>query len=369
MIRTGLSEVSSSTRKFLKPLVLNEAIDLVEIDGLTTKPRPIYSSLKDQLSAFQPSMTTMAYYRPTNSFPSSCSSQVLFEMDQNKTVATTTITLATNVPPTPQYDLCQCMMAQLDCVSDPVGEPEYAESQLFYTLDTGYPKEKEIARKFCGQNQTLCQETRVNTTTGEYGPFSGCNSTERSSWMLNQLYLDQNRSQDTCQTFGKVVKTPEPPRNSACEKLLRKAGYTGPLNITRLGPSTAPQGNRNNGLSRDASIGLAIALTILLIGIGWLFFWLRKRKHIQQSHAGDSLYEKGEFRKAELPADPIVANRSDRTVMEIEGNGLTEISDSSCAQIDGEEIQEMPTIHNEPVELEGTGGLLRQLKLGARQDN
>jgi 1,3-beta-glucanosyltransferase GAS1 len=353
---------------FFELFILNKATGLVEVTGLSIKPRPVYSALRDQLSAFQPSMTAMADYKPTNSFPSSCNSRVQFELDQKNAVGPTTVILATNLPPTPNYNLCQCMMAQLDCVSNPVGDPEYAEPKLLYALDINYAKEKEIAGKVCGQNQTLCQETRVNTTTGEYGPFSGCNSTERSSWMLNQSYLHQNRSENTCQAFGKVVKTPEPPRTSGCEALLRQAGYTGPLNSTRLNASTTLRGSRNRGLSTAASLGLAIALTVLAIGIGGLFVWLCRRKHIQRNRAHDSLYGKGEFRKLELPADPIVANKSDRTVMEIGGNEVREIEDSSHVQINREEVQEMPTIHNDPVELEGTSGRLGQLQSVARQD-
>jgi hypothetical protein len=251
------------------------------------------------------------------------------------------------------------MMAQLDCVSNPVADPEYAEAYSYYDLDISYPKEKEIAAKVCGQNKTLCQETTVDTTTGKYGSFSGCNSTERSSWMLNQLYIQQNRSEEMCQAFGKLVKPPEPPRTGNCEALFRQVGYSGPLNSTRLGISPTAQGSRNRGLSTAVSIGLAIALTVLVIGIGGLIAWLRRRKLTQQNHTHDSVYDKIEFGKAELPAD--------LTVMVSERNKASEIEDTSRGQVDGKEVYEMPTIHNDPVELEGASGKLGQLESVARK--
>jgi hypothetical protein len=77
------------------------------------------------------------------------------------------------LPPTPNQELCSCMLESLGCVAkDSVDESDYGDLFSF----------------ICG-GDVDCTGINGNGTTGEYGAFSMCNPSERLSWAMNAVCL------------------------------------------------------------------------------------------------------------------------------------------------------------------------------------
>ena len=133
---------------------------LVEVDGNTVKTLPDFDTLKKQITKVDPQGVSMDSYTPSNTQPRDCPATGEYWQ------------ASTNLPPTPNEGLCQCMVKGLDCVAkSSVSDDSMGE--LF-----GY---------VCGQEGVDCTEILANGTTGKYGEFSMCSPSERLSWVLNAV--------------------------------------------------------------------------------------------------------------------------------------------------------------------------------------
>ncbi|CAH6719407.1 pH-responsive protein 2 [[Candida] jaroonii] len=116
---------------------------------------------------------------------------------------------ATALPPTPDEDICECMVDSLKCVLDPsVDEDDYED--LFGTV--------------CGFID--CSGINANGTTGEYGAYSPCSAKDRLDFVLNLYYLDQDESKSACD-FDGSASLKSAATASSCSAYLKSAGVSG----------------------------------------------------------------------------------------------------------------------------------------------
>jgi hypothetical protein len=315
-------------------------LGLVEVKAASVTPRPGFSALASQMAYIQPLSTKMAEYSPTRTANPSCSSifsfNALYYEDRSDT-STTVMQLATVLPPTPDATLCNCMMETLDCAqnSDTIVETESLNAT------------ENLLNRVCPQNKSWCLGASANATEGSYGAFSVCNSTERASWVLNRLYSGRGRDSEACTSSGGLLRMPSKSQSKKCQSLLRQAGQdgTGTVIHAQLPVETSenPNHSANGALSTlaKAGIGVGFALLILLAAIIFLLRQRWRRSLIKQPE---------EFEKAELPDNS--APPQEKEMFEINGDERVEIEGNKVVEGAYGEIAEMPTVYNDPVELE-----------------
>jgi hypothetical protein len=207
------------------------------------------------------------------------------------------------------------------------------------------PNEKSIVSALCSQNETWCRGATSNTTIGRYGAFSVCNSTERISWTLNQLY-SKNNDAGACISAGGVIKSPLTTQSKLCHLMLRQAGQDGSGAVlqTQIPEETQRSGPGKGTVSTSAKVGIAIAILFSVFLAITLIILRHRRKRKREIEKLES------SSKAELPAssEPV----STEGLFEVDGNGQVEIEDTQVLEADHTCIAEMPTIHNDPVELD-----------------
>lgn len=139
----------------------NSAKGLVEIQSNgDVKTLTDFDNLKKEIAKVSPTGVEMAKYTPTNTAARSCPTN---GADWSASSV---------LPPTPNKELCGCMVSALSCTAAPkVKDTDAAE--LF-----GY---------ICGDSGTNCAGIIANGTTGEYGAYSMCSSLERLAWAMNAV--------------------------------------------------------------------------------------------------------------------------------------------------------------------------------------
>ena len=149
---------------------------LVELtdNGASVSPYPDFTSLQSQLASISPSSTARSAYTPSNSAPA-C-----------PTVAASWQAEASPLPPSPNSQLCACMVAGLQCNIKSTNEQDYADVFNF----------------ICGANQDFCNGITRNATTGVFGGYSGCNPKDQLAWVANQYYLGNGKSSSACAFSG-----------------------------------------------------------------------------------------------------------------------------------------------------------------------
>ncbi|CAK4032174.1 carbohydrate-binding module family 43 [Lecanosticta acicola] len=189
---------------------------LVSVSGNSVSTLQDFSNLKTAIASASPTQVQSASYNPTNS-PQACPSQ-------NATFNAR----ASPLPPTPDTGLCDCMYQSLGCVASPsVNQSSYGD--LF-----GY---------VCGLSGNLCNGITANGTTGTYGQYSGCNSTEQLGYVLDQYYQKQGKSASACSFSGSAMTKAATATASGC--------------AARLSSASAAAGSGGSGAAATSSKGAA----------------------------------------------------------------------------------------------------------------
>ena len=160
---------------------------------------------------------------------------------------------ATALPPTPNSELCSCMYDALACVpSNQVSEADVGT--LFGVV--------------CGLGNSVCAGIAANGSTGDYGAYGMCNSTQQLGWALDQYYLQQQASGNgasACDFSGsastKAVVTP----TGTCASLVQQAGSAGTGTVT-----SAPTGSGSSGGSGSGSSGSGSSSSGSSLGVAGL---------------------------------------------------------------------------------------------------
>ena len=164
------------------------------------------------MASISPSGVNSASYTPTNS-PTSCP----------PIQAGTWMAKATPLPPAVNPSLCSCMYNSLGCVVKGTTD-EKAYGELF--------------NQVCSYGQS-CAGIAANASTGTYGAYGTCNSTEQLGFAFNQYYQSQNKAGTACD-FGGAATTKSPGSSSgSCSALLQQAGSAGTGTVTSGASSTS----------------------------------------------------------------------------------------------------------------------------------
>lgn len=202
-----------------------------------------FNNLKTQLGKINPTGVQMDSYSPTNQ-PASCPSGSDWDA------------VATPLPPTPNAQLCKCMVDTLGCVVNPnTNENNYGD--LF-----GY---------VCGNDPKACNGIAHNASTGAYGAYGMCSASEQLSYVFNQYYKSQGSSSDACSFKGAAQLQQASSANSQCQSLINQAGTQGTGTVTSA-PSSNPSSSSSQGAAfksvQSTQSGLIPAL--LLMGVAAL---------------------------------------------------------------------------------------------------
>ncbi|KAL8816561.1 MAG: hypothetical protein Q9191_008308, partial [Dirinaria sp. TL-2023a] len=206
----------------------NYGLVTIGSDNKATK-RPDFSTYSSQIASVTPSGVSMGSYNPTNS-PQACPS------------VNGTWEAEDTLPPTPNAQLCGCMVANLTCVAKPSISDDAVEATFNYLCD---PKH--------GDN---CGGITPNATLGKYGAYSMCNATERLSWAMNEFYFNEkahNPADTQPCNFNGNATTQTPKLANNCKALVSQAGAAGTGTVTSAPTGTGSAGGAATTSKKSAA--------------------------------------------------------------------------------------------------------------------
>ncbi|KUI62796.1 1,3-beta-glucanosyltransferase gel4 [Cytospora mali] len=201
-----------------------------------------YTSLSSRVNAASPTSTDMAAYTPSNS-PAACPA------------VGASWQAASNLPPTPDSDLCECMYNSLSCISS---------NNL---NDTAYG---DIFGYVCGlDNGSLCAGIETNATSGVYGAYSMCSSKQMLGYVLDQYYKSQDSNSDSCDFDGSAT-TQKASTDSSCKAKLASASSANAVAATATGGSSSSSSTSSassSSLATPMSMKSVFSIGDLAIGL------------------------------------------------------------------------------------------------------
>ena len=209
----------------------------MSVNGDTASKLPDFTYLSSQIAKITPSGVNSASYTPTNTQAQSC-----------PTTGTAWLA-ASALPPTPNAELCGCMVQTLNCVAKP-GINDTSIGDLFGTV--------------CGLQQGICDGIAANSTTGTYGVYGMCNATEQLSWAFNSYFQKQNSNPSACDFNGAATTQAAASPSGNCQSLMSQAGSAGTGTVT-----SAPTG-AGGGSSTATKKAAAGAVTVPRFEFGML---------------------------------------------------------------------------------------------------
>lgn len=166
------------------------------------------------------------------------------------------------LPPSPNAELCNCMMESLSC-----------------TAKSGISDEAvgEILGEICAPNFStgdVCDGISTNATTGKYGAYSMCNGTQQLAFAFNTYYNAQTGSnKDTaCDFSGNATTQAAAKATGDCSSLLSEAGPDGTGNVSSsptAGSGSSSASGTAGSASSSHSKGAASGTFVPGLGAGW----------------------------------------------------------------------------------------------------
>ncbi|KAH0609529.1 uncharacterized protein H6S33_013015 [Morchella sextelata] len=214
----------------------NYGLVTIESNG-DAKTLTDFNNLKTELAKVTPTGVEMASYTPTNTAARSCPTS---DADWSA---------ATDLPPTPNKELCTCMLSSLSCVAASSVKDTDAADLFSY---------------ICGDAGIDCAGIIANGTTGVYGAYSMCSPLERLAWAMNAYYEENSSSSDSCSFSGSGTTQVAATATGSCSTLLSEAGGTaGTGTVTSLPSSTA---KTTSSTSSDANAAGSVSAPTVSVG-------------------------------------------------------------------------------------------------------
>ncbi|KAF4983448.1 hypothetical protein FZEAL_1177 [Fusarium zealandicum] len=158
---------------------------------------------------------------------------------------------AADLPPTPDSDLCDCMVKSRECV------PAKGLKQKSFGSIFGF---------ICGEAPEICAGINGDASTGVYGAYSMCSDSAKLAYVLDAYYQNQTKSSDSCDFKGDAT-TQKAASNSTCSKGLAAASSVNAQAAT----ATAALGSSSTGgadSEDDDSFGIHSASVARIFSMG-----------------------------------------------------------------------------------------------------
>ncbi|KAF5497619.1 1,3-beta-glucanosyltransferase [Colletotrichum siamense] len=200
---------------------------LVKVSNGKATTMKNYDALASRVLAATPSAVQMDSYSPTNE-PAEC-----------PPVSSTWEVNGKALPPTPNKDLCSCMVSSLSCTPKS-GLKASAIGEMFGFI--------------CGADASACSGISANTSTGVYGAYSMCNAEQKLAFVLDTYYKNQKKASTACDFDGQAQVITPSSTNDTCKTALASAEAqnsaaataTSPVDST-ANPSSSASGNAAPG--------------------------------------------------------------------------------------------------------------------------
>jgi 1,3-beta-glucanosyltransferase GAS1 len=246
-------------------------------------PRTGYFALSAQIAQIQPTAINLTNHVPTKTTAPFCINSYTkilpakeYPVDSSDFY---TVEVFSTLPQTPNARVCSCMMQSLTCTA-PV---------------TAGEQDSDVVPENCFRNSAFCAGIISNSTSGQYGAYSGCNSIERASWVLNQRYLSliNYATESECKSIAGVFKSPTSSESlpKDCRVFLEQAGPAGigtididraiEANSTTSAPTTTSALAASSALPTIVKIGIVVGVAVsvlLCASIAICCLRVRKRK-------------------------------------------------------------------------------------------
>lgn len=211
----------------------------------SVSPYPDFTSLRSQLATISPSPTQRSAYSASFTAPA-CPSVAANSWEAE----------ASPLPPSVNPQLCECMVANLECNVKSTDADSYADVFDF----------------ICGSNGgKYCTGIDRNATTGSYGGLSGCDPKDQLAWVANQYYIGNSKSSSACD-FSGVATRQSRSTASGCQSLLQALGTAGTGTVASPTAKVTDAGTSTKGGAAGSSSSKAGAGSLNLGGTGFVAY-------------------------------------------------------------------------------------------------
>ncbi|KAI3394231.1 hypothetical protein diail_3006 [Diaporthe ilicicola] len=204
------------------------------VDSSSVKEFAAYTALSSRVAAATPNSVSLDAYNPTNS-PAACPA------------VGASWAAASALPPTPDNDLCECMFNSITC----------APASSLSTDDYG-----DVFGYICGQDPESCAGVNGNATTGVFGAYSMCNSTQMLGYVLDTYYKGQKSASTACDFDGKATVQSAGSSSSDCKSKLASASSANAVAATATA-GTGSSGSKPSSAASSSSLATPLHMKSL----------------------------------------------------------------------------------------------------------
>ncbi|CUS22521.1 LAQU0S05e07250g1_1 [Lachancea quebecensis] len=196
---------------------------LVSTSGDKVKTLDDYNNLKKEIASVSPSSVNKNSYTPSST--------------SLKCPATgSNWNASTELPPTPDKDVCDCLKGSLSCVlADDVESEDYGD--LFSYL--------------C--DKIGCDEITADGSSGNYGEYSFCDADIKLSFLLDKYYQSNGKSKSDCSFSGSASLASSTSQASSCQAKLSSATASAKSSGSANSNSSGNSASSSNSSSSTSS--------------------------------------------------------------------------------------------------------------------